>query len=287
MSDQIIEQLQDLLNGLLNGAVQFLPRVVLSLLVVVVALFFDNRAQRAVERVVERHGGRRELGLLLGRVARWSVLILAGIIVLSIFDLNRVVSTFLAGLGLTSLVIAFALQDITKNFAAGALLSIQNPFGIGDRIKVRDFEGVVVDITMRTTALRTADGVEVLVPNADVYASSIINYTHFPHRRHHILLTLPASVPAAAARDRLLAVLHTTPGPEPEPAPYITLTGATNDAVTLDVTYWLPSASQESDEVTTRLLARLHGVIDELKREAKEAEAAQAAEVPAALPDRP
>jgi len=268
MNDEILGTIQTLIRSVL-------PDIVLSVLVIVVALFLDDRAQRAVERAVERNGGRRALGLLLGRMARWGVLLGAAIVVLSIWNLSGLVATFIAGLGIFGLLIAFALQDITKNFAAGALLALQNPFSIGDRIKVRDFDGIVVDITMRTTALRTADGVEVLVPNADVYASPIINYTRYPRRRHHLALTLPANLAAAAARDRLTAALRATPGPEAEPAPGVALTGASNDAVTLDVFYWLPSSSPEADEIATRVLARLHATIDELKREAKQAEAAE------------
>lgn len=275
MTDQIYQNIRLLLLDMANGVLRALPSMVVSLLVIVAALYLDDRAQRAVERAVERNRGRRALGLLLGRIARWIVLIVAAIVVLSIWNLNQIVATFIAGLGISGLIIAFALQDITKNFAAGALLSLQNPFSIGDRIMVKDFEGIVVDITMRTTALRTADGVEVLVPNADVYASPISNYTRYPRRRHHLSLALPAGLDAATAREKLVAVLRATQGPEAEPAPAVTLTSATNDAVTLDVAYWLPSDAPEADEVATRVLARLHGTIDELKREAKHVEQAE------------
>lgn len=269
MIDRIFGWLQVALSWLLTGALGLLPGILLSLLVVAAALFFDDRAQRAVERAVERNGGRRALSLMLGRVARWSVLIFAAIVVLAIWNLSEIVATFIAGLGIFGLLIAFALQDITKNFAAGALLALQNPFSIGDRIRVRDFEGIVIDITMRTTALRTADGVEVLVPNADVYASPIVNFTHFPSRRHHVALTLPASIAAEGARERLVAALQAVPGPQTDPPPSVVLTGATNDAITLDAGYWLPSSSPEADEIATRVLARLHATIDELKREAQ------------------
>ncbi len=198
-----------------------IPKIVVALIILLVALGIDDRVQRAVERIVGRDVERRELARLLGRSARYGVLVAALIIVLAIFEQTAIVASFVASLGIVGLVIAFALQDITKNFAAGVLLLILRPFRLDDRIKVRDFEGRVVDISLRATTLHTGDGTEVLVPNADVYTSPITNLTRYPQRRHHVALTVPATLPVEPVRQRLETALRAMPDLSRDPQPEV------------------------------------------------------------------
>ena len=246
--------------------IENIPNIVVALVVLIGALLLDDRAQRAVERLVGLRPGQRELGRLLGRMARFAVLILALLYILSIFKLNTLVTSFVASLGIVGLVVAFALQDITKNFAAGVLLLILRPFRLDDRIKVKEFEGVVQDISLRATTLRTADGDEVLVPNADVYSNAIVNLSRYPRRRYHVGLTLPLGLPAEAARAQLEAALRAMPGLEPTPAPQVVVTAVGADALTLDAQFWLPAQSGDNPRTLSAVIDRLQQLNAELKQ---------------------
>lgn len=244
---------------------QNIPGILMALVVLVIALLIDERVQRGVERLIGLRNGQRELARLLGRMARIAVLVFALLIIVSIFRLTAVVTSFVASLGIAGLVIAFALQDITKNFAAGVLLLILRPFRLDDRIKVKDFEGVVTDISLRATSLRTSDGEEVLVPNADVYGSPITNLTRYPRRRYHVALELPATLPIEPARQRLEAALREVPGLEREPAPEVVITASSGASLTVDARYWLPSNSPDAAKIMTQVVERLHLLIERLK----------------------
>ncbi|MDP9315853.1 MAG: mechanosensitive ion channel family protein [Chloroflexota bacterium] len=234
-----------------------IPNIVIALIVLLVAFFVDDRAQRAVERLVGLRNGQREIARLLGRMARIGVLIFAVLIVVSIFRLTAIVTSFVASLGIAGLVIAFALQDITKNFAAGVLLLVLRPFRLDDTIKVKEFEGTVTDISLRATTLRTSDGVEVLVPNADVYSNSIVNLTRYARRRYHVPIKIPDTLPVEQVRQRLEAALREQPGIESNPAPEVVVTGLEENSVLLDAQYWLlaqaPGAAQLRSQVVERL----------------------------------
>jgi small-conductance mechanosensitive channel len=97
-------------------------------------------------------------------------------------------TALVAGFGVLGLAASLALQDILKSFCAGVYLLFERPFLIGDEIKVKEFQGRVVDIGIRTTVLHTEDGREVLVPNSVVLADIVVNTE--PRR--------PPSRPAAA-----------------------------------------------------------------------------------------
>lgn len=242
-----------------TSIVRNIPNILVALVVLLIAFFLDDRVQRSVERLVGLRKGQREVARLLGRMARIGVLIFAVLIVVSIFQWNQILTTFIASLGIAGLVIAFALQDITKNFAAGVLLLILRPFRLDDTIKVKEFEGVVTDISLRATTLRTANGEEVLVPNADVYSSPITNFTRYQRRRHHVTLLAPTTLPIEPVRAQLEATLRRIPGLEAEPAPQVVATAIGAENVTFDAQYWLPSDAPHAARTMTLVIDRLHG----------------------------
>jgi Small-conductance mechanosensitive channel len=79
-------------------------------------------------------------------------------------------------LGLGSVAISFAFQEIFTNFLAGILLLLHESFLLGDRIFVEGFEGTVEKISMRSTQILTARGERVIVPNAIVFRACWISY---------------------------------------------------------------------------------------------------------------
>ena len=80
--------------------------------------------------------------------------------------------------GAVGLAFSLAIQDILKNFFSGVYLLLERPFRVGDTIKIKDQQGVVENVGVRTTMLRTVDNVQVLVPNAVVFAEVVTNHTY-------------------------------------------------------------------------------------------------------------
>lgn len=93
-------------------------------------------------------------------------------------------------LGLGSVAISFAFQEIFKYFLAEILLLLQEPFQLGDRIIVEGFEGTVEKISMRSTQILTDRGERVIVPKAIVFTNSVRVLTIIPHRRTNLRLIL-------------------------------------------------------------------------------------------------
>jgi small-conductance mechanosensitive channel len=80
--------------------------------------------------------------------------------------------------GAVGLAFSLAIQDILKNFFSGVYLLLERPFRVGDTIRVKDQQGVVENIGVRTTMLRTVENVQVLVPNAVVFGEVVSNHTY-------------------------------------------------------------------------------------------------------------
>src|SRR5438105_223855 len=109
-----------------------------------------------------------------GLLIAWLIVTL--LVVLGILGVNP--AGLLAIAGAVGLAFSLAIQDILKNFFSGVYLLLERPFRVGDTIRVKDQQGVVENIGVRTTELRTADNVQVLVPNAVVFAEVVTNHTH-------------------------------------------------------------------------------------------------------------
>ena len=109
-----------------------------------------------------------------GLVVAW--LIVTAVVVLGILGVNP--AGLLAVAGAVGLAFSLAVQDILKNFFSGIYLLLERPFRVGDTIRVKDQEGVVENVGVRTTQLRTPENVQVLVPNALVFAEVVTNHTH-------------------------------------------------------------------------------------------------------------
>lgn len=150
-------------------------------------------------------------------------------------------TTVAAGIGLTGVVLGFALRDVLSNFVSGLLLLLLRPFKIGDQIVIGELEGSVERIELRATRLRAYDGRVMLVPNAEVFTSRIINNTADPVRRGKVdawvgydtdlRLAVKTACEAAAGADGVLD----------SPAPAVRVDELGQDDIVLEITFWTDS----------------------------------------------
>ena len=161
-----------LLDDLVAGGwveAQALAVVVVSLVALRLALNWSGggmrraRVDRGTQILIQR-----------GLMIVW--LLATVLIVLGILGVNP--TGLVAIAGAVGLAFSLALQDILKNFFSGIYLLLERPFRVGDTIRVKEQTGVVENIGVRTTQLRTIDNVQVLVPNATVFSEVVANHTY-------------------------------------------------------------------------------------------------------------
>lgn len=110
-------------------------------------------------------------------------IIYAFAIVIIINELGYDVNGLVAGLGLGGLTVALAAQDVASNIFAGMVILFDKPFLIGDWIKTDEIEGIVEEITFRSTRIRTFDNTLVIIPNNKITNSTLINCSKMEKRR--------------------------------------------------------------------------------------------------------
>ena len=151
--------------------------LLVQVIVIVIASFvLVNIFNRLVVRVAEeRVKVKRGRLVHIQRFFQLIVYSVAGILILWTFDID--ITGLVAGLGVGALVIGFALKDIIENWVSGLLIVSGKSYRIGDVIRVGGLKGVVTDISLRTTKLKTYDRNEIVIPNSALLKENIVNLT--------------------------------------------------------------------------------------------------------------
>jgi small-conductance mechanosensitive channel len=211
--------LADMLQSLLTALIDYIPRVIAAVVIFLVALYIASLLRRSVRRALERRTDNPQPVDLLTQLTYYGVAALGLILALQQVGFN--VTAFLAGLGIAGFAIGFALQDVSKNFVAGLLMLVQQPFSLGETIEVSGFTGNVISIDLRSTQIRTLDGRLVLIPNGDVFIKPITNFSRSPLRRVEVNTKVAYESDLTAVRQTVLNALSGLPGLLAEPAPQV------------------------------------------------------------------
>ena len=151
--------------------------LIVRVVVIIIASFiivtiFNRLVVKVAEERIKVEKGR------LVHIKRFFQLVVYSVaVILILWVLNVDVTGLVAGLGVGALVIGFALKDIIENWVSGLLIISGKTYKIGDVIRVGNLTGVVRDISLRTTKLKTYDRNEIVIPNSMLLKESIINLT--------------------------------------------------------------------------------------------------------------
>ena len=207
-------------------------------ILILVAFYVLARLVRLLaDKELRRVKADPQVALLVNRIVFLAALIIGVIVAFS--ELFGSPALVFGGFGFLALALSLAFQDILKNFIAGLFMLLERPFRLGDEITVDNHTGIVENIEMRATTLRTNEGEQVLIPNALVYTGTIVNRTRYPTRLFTLTARVPDGVVLDGLVDRLREKLQSRPDLAKDPPPHIGLQPAIDGGLTLEVRYWL------------------------------------------------
>lgn len=220
--------------------VQWGAQVGLALIIFYIAWTLAGWLSMVVERALGKLKFDVTLTKFLSRLARWLVLLLAGLMSLSYFGVET--TSFAALIGAAGLAVGLAFQGTLANFAAGAMLLLFRPFKVGDAVNVAGQTGVIDEISIFTTAMDTFDHKRIIIPNGEIFGSVIENITYHSYRR----VDGDVGVSYAADIDRTRAVLEQVAagieGVYPGKDPAVILLGLGASSVDWSVRIWAPTS---------------------------------------------
>jgi len=168
--------------------IRLLPNLLIAAIVLVLGIFLASRIKKLAKKLIKRFTKREIISSLFASIINVFVIGVTLFTVLSILKLDKAVTSILAGAGIIGLALAFAFQDIAANFISGIFISFRRPLSVGHIVKIKDYMGVVVEINLRDTVLRTVEGQMVIIPNKEVFQNPIVNYSLFGKRRFDLVV---------------------------------------------------------------------------------------------------
>ncbi|ACK69861.1 MscS Mechanosensitive ion channel [Gloeothece citriformis PCC 7424] len=250
------------IRELIASGIKLLPALITALIIIMLTRYAAELTQKVATRVGNRALRSQSLKILLSKtsfIATWVFgIILACVIAFPGLRLGDVVAT----LGLGSVAIGFAFQDIFKNFLAGILLLVQEPFRIGDQIIVNDYEGTVVEINIRTTEIVTYQGEKVLLPNSTVFTSAVQVRTALGRRRTDLGVGVDYNTPLSQAKDILQHTLEQVEGVLSDPEPEIDLVAFGDSSIDFIVRYWTVPQQKMVRRIQTQVILAIKQAFD-------------------------
>jgi len=236
MNDQLAT-IEHAKNSMVDLLIQFGPKLLTALLVLVVGMLVSRWVGRWFERAVARIELEPPVRLLLVRIVRLLVVLLFVIIALQ--NLGVELLPLVAGLGVVGAGLALAMQGVLGNVAAGLSIIFTKPFRVGEYISIAGEEGRVEMITLFSTTLSHPDLSLVVIPNRKIAGEILHNFAQ--RRQLSVSVSVAADTDLGAALGLIDEVLKANPRVLRDPAPVVAvaLAGA---SVTISVMPWVAVA---------------------------------------------
>jgi len=216
-----------------------LPLLVIALAIVLLSIWLGDVVSRRM-RLVQRLSRHNPYMDGLARTTAKTVVIVAGLLAaLNLLGATSLVGAVLGSAGVVGLVLGFGFKDIVENYIAGVLLSIRQPFNPGDLVRIDTYEGRVASLTSRATQLVTLDGNQLTLPNALVFKSVMLNYTHNPRRRFEFTTNVATSASWNEAMDLGIRTMRGIEGVLGDPAPTALIKELSDSAATIQYHGWI------------------------------------------------
>jgi len=158
---------------IINTGIALLPNIILAIVIFVLFLILASASKSLTRRFAMKRRTHQGATLLISRLVQTGIVVLGFLIAFSVVAPSFQAADLIKMLGIGSVAIGFAFQNILQNFLAGILLLVNEPFRLGDLISVTGIEGNVDDIQARATVVTTKEGRRVVIPNAVLFTNPV------------------------------------------------------------------------------------------------------------------
>ena len=244
------------LDRALYGSVTVVD-LIIALCILVGAIIIAKVVSLYLRRFLKEKISREHLEIARKAIS-YSIIVMALIIVLPIVGVN--LSGLLVAGGIVGLAVGFASQSVIGNLISGLFLMIERPVKIGDGVDIAGTVGIVEDVKIMSTTLRTYDGLYVRLPNQTVFTSRITNFVANVARRFQYVVGIRYSDDADKALEIIKNLIEEHPFTLKNPEPQAFVDNLGDNAVNIIVRIWSPAT--EWYEVKMELLWKIKQALE-------------------------
>ncbi|EMY82703.1 mechanosensitive ion channel protein MscS [Psychroflexus gondwanensis ACAM 44] len=258
------------MTQLYNDAIQYFQLNYLNLGVTILFLIIGFIVSKFIQRRVKLRLMKKSPNRITANFTSQIVgFILKSIVILTTFyllGLSSFTNKLLAGAGLLTFVIGFALKDIGENFLAGIILAFKSPFRLDDLIEVNGIMGHVKDISIRETLIKTPDGKDVFLPNAIILKNPLFNYTLDGFLRYDFVVGIAYEDNPTDAIKLILETVNNVEGVlKGDKKSAITIHELSTNTININIQFWIDTFKSTKRSVHNTIRSQvMNDVIDAL-----------------------
>lgn len=181
--EKSLESLVDKLSGWLNSLIVNLPNIILAVLVFILFIFTAKLIGKFVNRLLIRKVKQDSIREITIKVLKAIIILTGFFVALGLLNLNKLLTSILAGAGVIGLAVGLALQGPLNNSFSGVILSFLPELQIGDWVETNGYAGTVVEINLRSIKVRQSDNNFVVIPNSKIVNDAFKNYSRTERSR--------------------------------------------------------------------------------------------------------
>ncbi|THU32552.1 mechanosensitive ion channel [Niastella caeni] len=250
--------IKEKLQSWLETFITMLPNLVLAILIFIAFFFVARLLRKVINKLLLRITNKPSISGLFSSIFFLLILFVGLFISLQLLHLEKTISSLLAGAGIIGLALGFAFQDLTSNFISGVFIIFRKPFDVGNIIDTNGFTGIVEEIQLRSTTIRTFQGLHIMLPNKDIFQKPITNYSLSGKRRIDVALNLPGKSNVNEAEQRIRAALEIMPEVKKDKFE-ILFTDYNGDVIKMEVHCWIDNTIEmDFNNRRDKILRQIH-----------------------------
>ena len=227
-----------------SGSGSVITMWLMDVAIAVAIVFIGRMVVKSLVNLVAKLMRRAEVDTILVNFIS-SIVNAALLLFVFIAALNQVgvdTTSLIALLGAAGLAVGLALQGSLQNFAAGVMLIVFRPFKLGDFIEAGGVVGVVEEISIFSTVMKTGDNREIIVPNGQIYSGAITNYSARDTRRIDMVFGIGYDDDMLEAKQIMETIVAEHELVLDDPAPAVAVAELADSSVNFNVRPWVNSA---------------------------------------------
>ena len=167
---------------------------------------------------------------------------------------------YIRSMSVAGLAVSLALQNTLSNLAGGIMLLVTKPFQVGDYVEADGVGGTIAAVDLSYTTFVTVDNKEIFVPNSQLSAAKIVNYSALGRRRVELTVNASYDAPTQTVKEAIQEVLDAIPQIQPDPAPAIWLSAYQSSSIQYVVRVWTTAGEYYAIQEGLRESFTRHGI---------------------------
>jgi len=249
-----------------DSSAKLIPYLASAVAILIIFIFIGTFAKRIVRLLLTKRGTNKLLTKTITSLAGFAVLVIGFYFALKTSGLSTLAVTLLGGTGLIGLGLGLALKSIFENYASSIMISMKELLKMGELVNINGFEGVVQSVTTRGTTLMDYDGNNIIIPNTQVFNSTIKNYTRNPNMRLSFIVGIGYDDSIDLAKNIIMGELerlneYILASPES----IVAVDGLGASTVNLKVYFWIDAVKSSSTKVKSLVLKNVKEALVDAK----------------------